>query len=280
MSRRAKLTGFTLVELLVVIGIIAVLVGLLLPSLNRARENARQVQCLSNVRQIGMAFVMYGNNNRGDFPLRGRLNGASSEDWVWWQNPTGALITATVGPPAGGGMTAYQGRTVDQQNNPQLGGIAPYLGSGPFLQTASFLVCPSDDVSNRPKAGSAAKGGVYRFSYTMNRRLSGEYPDTPKMSSVKRSTEIALIMEEAASGIDDGACEMAAYDKNGVRQEGGNLLNIVHDRRGAKFDNTYNPTLSLPDRKGNVGYVDGHAEYVDRKRAHYEPNINPEVKPY
>jgi prepilin-type N-terminal cleavage/methylation domain-containing protein/prepilin-type processing-associated H-X9-DG protein len=280
MSRRTTTAGFTLVELLVVIGIIAVLISLLLPSLNRARESARQVQCLSNVRQISMAFVVYSTHNRGEFPLRGRLNGASSEDWLWWQNRTGALITATVAPPAGGGMTAYQGRTVDQQDQPELGGVMPYLGSGPFVQTASFLVCPSDDITNRPNAGSAAKGGAYRFSYTMNRRLSGEYPETPKMSSVKRSTEIALVLEEAASTIDDGACEMAAYDKNGVRQEGGNLLNIVHDRRGAKVDNTYNPTLSLPDRKGNVGYVDGHAEYVDRKRAHYEPNINPKVNPY
>jgi prepilin-type processing-associated H-X9-DG protein len=97
------------------------------------------------------------------------------------------------------------------------------------------------------------------------------------MSSVKRATDIVLVIEEAASTIDDGACEMAAYDKNGVRQEGGNLLNIVHDRRRAAIDNTYDPTLSLPDRKGNVGFVDGHAEYVPRKEAHFEPNINPSV---
>jgi len=277
-TRQRAAAGFTLVELLVVIGIIALLIGILMPALNRARESARQVKCLSNVRQLSMAFVMYANNNRGEFPLRGRLNGASSEDWVWWQNPTGAVIAATVAPPSGGGMTAYQGRTVEQQNNRHLGGVVPYLGpSSSFIDAAEYLVCPSDDVSIRPKATTAAKGGAFKFSYTMNRRLSAEYPETPKMSSVKRPTEIAMIMEEAASTIDDGACEMAAYDKAGVRQEGGNLLNIVHDRRGANIDNTYDPVLSLPDRKGNVGYVDGHAEYVDRKRAHYEPNINPTV---
>jgi prepilin-type processing-associated H-X9-DG protein len=235
------------------------------------------VKCLSNVRQIAMGFVLYANNNRGEFPLRGRLNGASSEDWIWWQNPTGAFIPATVGPPAGGGMTAYQGRTVEQQNNRHLGGIMPYLGPGSFIDNAEYLVCPSDDVAVRPKTlpGDIPKGAPFRFSYTMNRRLSAEYPETPKMSSIKRPTEIALIMEEAASTIDDGACEMASYDKAGVRVEGGNLVNIVHDRRGANIDNTFNPTLSLPDRRGNVGYVDGHAEYVDRKRAHYEPNIDP-----
>src|SRR5688572_25160198 len=61
-------SGFTLIELLVVVGIIAVLVALLLPALNRAREQATTVQCLSNLRQIMLGTQMYAQMNRDFIP--------------------------------------------------------------------------------------------------------------------------------------------------------------------------------------------------------------------
>jgi prepilin-type N-terminal cleavage/methylation domain-containing protein len=63
------LRGFTLVELLVVIGIIAVLISILLPTLGKARESAKRTQCLSNLRQLGIYINMYANTYKQQVPL-------------------------------------------------------------------------------------------------------------------------------------------------------------------------------------------------------------------
>jgi len=76
--KKRNLYGFTLVELLVVIGVIALLISILIPALNSARERANRVKCLSNLRQIGQAERIYALDNKDLYP-RTRYGGGAGE---------------------------------------------------------------------------------------------------------------------------------------------------------------------------------------------------------
>ena len=82
-------SAFTLIELLVVVAILALLIAILLPSLGRAREKAKAVVCSSNLRQMGLAMVLYYQQNNNIFPTVGGTNGsaqaATTSDWLLWQ---------------------------------------------------------------------------------------------------------------------------------------------------------------------------------------------------
>jgi len=73
---RRRTRGFTLVELLVVISIISLLIGISVPALSRARENARRAKCLSNVRQLRIALQLYADSHDGRVPPRDYEAGA------------------------------------------------------------------------------------------------------------------------------------------------------------------------------------------------------------
>ncbi|HEX3359059.1 MAG TPA: prepilin-type N-terminal cleavage/methylation domain-containing protein, partial [Tepidisphaeraceae bacterium] len=94
MSRKVGVRrGFTLVELLVVVGIIGILIGLLLPALNKARSAAQTAACLGNLRSIGQAMVMYTAENKGWLPGSGWTTGA-----MFWNFSTSPPTPANPSP--------------------------------------------------------------------------------------------------------------------------------------------------------------------------------------
>jgi prepilin-type N-terminal cleavage/methylation domain-containing protein len=91
--RRSR-AAFTLVELLVVIGIIAVLIGVLLPALARAREHAYRVQCASNMRQVGQALAIYLVQSKGMLPVAPKhaTGAGGTNDYDAWYYRTSPML--------------------------------------------------------------------------------------------------------------------------------------------------------------------------------------------
>ena len=122
-SSRHRRAGFTLIELLVVISIIAILIALLLPALARARSLALQIECASNMRQIGIAMQEYANEYEGMYPLS-NTGGWPMGTFAGWDSTTSSWTNY---PLWGFGMLYYDSFGAEGGNmvNPRPGILTP-----------------------------------------------------------------------------------------------------------------------------------------------------------
>ena len=119
---RPQRGGFTLIELLVVIAIIAILAAMLLPALSKAKDKAKGINCISNMRQWGLATIMYGNDNEDKLPLFGDVFPATTTTTYWFQKLGPYILRQAAADP--GNSEAY---LTDSRKCP--GG---HVGSPPF----------------------------------------------------------------------------------------------------------------------------------------------------
>ena len=244
--RSRSAPAFTLVELLVVIGIIAVLVALLLPVLSKARRHAEQVACLAHLRQVGVAFIAYSYDNRGWLPAPAVAWTVYPEDWVHWQ-PTRELRESA---------------------------LFRYLGD------LNVLKCPAG-VPERSKNvlffGAPIEYPPYPFSYSVNIFLAGyeawsstvapgtRWRTTCRFNEVISPSRKVLALEEDPTGIDDGACIPIGAPSHAKRIIS---LSLRHDKPAEYTQGAgpgdLNRYMAEPGR-GNVVFADGHGEFFERR---------------
>jgi prepilin-type N-terminal cleavage/methylation domain-containing protein len=205
---RRKAGAFTLVELLVVIGIIAVLIAILLPALSKARAAANRVACLSNVKQLYNGILMYCNDNHGWFPTCAEpANGVSfaqmDSDWIFWEANRSSLEDSA---------------------------IAKYLGVGGD-HFKRILRCPADTFEGRKALPGISPGqGPYLYSYGMN-DSTGANGIGPPIGRTKlnqwRSPSIKILLTEPLYTYEpvwDYADPLARRHGTGISRNGGTVI--------------------------------------------------------